>query len=57
MQTGITCEKIPCYICDSAFRWFIVKKVKIFRYKLKYLKHFLILAGVRKCRILIGLSK
>ena len=28
--TGITCKKIPCYMCDSACRWFIVKKAKIF---------------------------
>ena len=30
IRTGITCKKIPCYICDSACRWFIVKKAKIF---------------------------
>ena len=29
-RTGITCKKIPCYMCDSACRWFIVKKAKIF---------------------------
>ena len=28
--TGITCKKIPCYMGDSACRWFIVKKAKIF---------------------------
>ena len=28
--TGITCKKIPCYMHDSACRWFIVKKAKIF---------------------------
>ena len=29
-RPGITCKKIPCYMCDSACRWFIVKKAKIF---------------------------
>ena len=29
-QTEITCKKVPCYMCDSAYRWFIVKKAKIF---------------------------
>ena len=28
--TGITCKKIPCYMRDSAYGWFIVKKAKIF---------------------------
>ena len=46
--------EIPCYMRESACRWFIVKKVKIFW---SYVKHFLILAGMRKCRILIGLFK
>ena len=50
--TGITCRKIPCYIRNSASRWFIVKKAKLFW---SYLKHFWILAGVKKRRILIGL--
>ena len=35
--TGITCKKIPCYMRDSACRWFIVKKAEIFR---SYVKHF-----------------
>ena len=26
IRTGITCKKIPCYMCDSACKWFIVKK-------------------------------
>ena len=39
---------------DSACRWFIVKKAKIF---LSYVKHFLILEGVRKFRNLIALCK
>ena len=30
MRIGITCKKIPCYMCDSARRWFIVKKAKPF---------------------------
>ena len=29
-RTGITCKKVPCYMRDSAYRWFIVKKAKIF---------------------------
>ena len=30
IRTGIICKKIPCYMRDSACRWFIVKKAKIF---------------------------
>ena len=30
IQTGVTCKKIPCYMRDSAYMWFIVKKAKIF---------------------------
>ena len=30
IRAGITCKKTPCYMCDSACRWFIVKKAKIF---------------------------
>ena len=30
IRTGITCKKIPCYTRDSACRWLIVKKAKIF---------------------------
>ena len=30
IRTKITCKKIPCYMRDSACRWFIVKKTKIF---------------------------
>ena len=37
IRTGITCKKIPCYMRDSACKWFIVKKTKIFR---SYVKHF-----------------
>ena len=35
--TGIACKKIPCYMRDSACRWFIVENAKIFR---SYVKHF-----------------
>ena len=37
IRTGITCKKIPFYMRDSAYMWFIVKKVKIFR---SCAKHF-----------------
>ena len=37
IRTGITREKIPCYIRDSAYRCFIVENAKIFR---SYVKHF-----------------
>ena len=37
IQTGITCKKILCYMCDSASRWPIVKNAKIFQ---SYVKHF-----------------
>ena len=30
IRTGITCKNTPCYMRDSACRWFIVKKAKIF---------------------------
>ena len=30
IRTGITCKKIPCYMRDSACRWFIVKVAKLF---------------------------
>ena len=30
IQTGITCKKTPCYMCNPACRWFIVKKSKKF---------------------------
>ena len=52
IRTGITCKKIPCYVHDSACRWFIVKKAKIFW---SYVKHFWVPTCVRKCRILTGL--
>ena len=54
IQTEIICNKISCYIRDSAYRWFIVKKAKIFWI---CFKHFWILADVRKCKILNGLCK
>ena len=37
IRTKITCKKIPCYMRDSACRWFIVKKTKIFW---THIKHF-----------------
>ena len=37
IRTGITCKKIPCYMRESACRWFIIENVKIFR---SYVKHF-----------------
>ena len=37
IRTGITCKKIPCCMRDSACRWLIVEKVKIFP---SYVKHF-----------------
>ena len=30
IQTEITCKKVSCYMRESACRWFIVKKSKIF---------------------------
>ena len=45
---------MPCYMCDLACKWYIVKKAKIFW---SYVKHFWINAGVRKCKILIGVCK
>ena len=30
LRTGITCKKIPSYMCYSTCRWFIVKKATIF---------------------------
>ena len=30
IQTEITCKKVPCYMRESACRWFIVRKSKIF---------------------------
>ena len=37
IRTGITCKKFPCYMRDSACRWFIVENAKIFR---SYVKQF-----------------
>ena len=37
IRTGITCKKIPCYMRDSACRWFIVENAKIFQ---SCVKHF-----------------
>ena len=30
IRTEITCKKTPCDMRDSACRWFIVRKAKIF---------------------------
>ena len=30
IRTRVTYKKIPCYMRDSACRWFIVKKANIF---------------------------
>ena len=54
IRTEVTRKKILCYMRDSACGWYIVKKAKIFQ---SYVKYFLILAGVKKCRNLIGLCK
>ena len=51
IRTGIACKKIPCYVSESACKWLFVKQAEKFR---SYVKHFWILADVRKCRILIG---
>ena len=37
IRTGIAWKKIPCYMHDSACRWFVVKKAKMFQ---SYVKHF-----------------
>ena len=36
IRTGITSKKIPCYMRNSACRWFIVKKAKIFRSRVEH---------------------
>ena len=36
IRTGITFKKIPCYMRDTACRWFIVENAKIFRSYVKY---------------------
>ena len=43
IRRGITCKKIPCYLHDTACRWFFVKKAKIFW---SYVKCFWILQRV-----------
>ena len=54
IRTGITYKKIPRYMRDSAYRWFLVENAKIFS---SYVKHFWIFPRERNCRILIGLCK
>ena len=36
IRTGITCKKVPCYMHDPAYRWYIARKAKIFS---SYVKH------------------
>ena len=36
IRTVITCEKISCYMSDSAFRWLIVENPRIFQSYVKY---------------------
>ena len=54
IRTGITCNKISCYMCDSPCKWLIAENAKIFR---SYVKHFLIFPHEGNCRILISLCK
>ena len=44
IQTWITCQKIPCYMLDLAFKW-------------RMFKHLWIIPGVQICRILINQCK
>ena len=44
MQTGTTCKKISCYMCDSACRWRIAENTK------SYVKHFWNLPRVRNTK-------
>ena len=46
IRTGIRCKKIPCYMCDSACRWFIVKKAKIFEVMLNIFEFLLVWENV-----------
>ena len=39
IRAGVTCKKISCYMRDSACRWFISKKAKIYCY-VSYVKYF-----------------
>ena len=58
IRTKITCKKIPCYMRDSACRWFIVeKKTQNILKFLGHVNYFWILVGVIKWRLLIGLCK
>ena len=49
IQTGISCKRGFCYICNSAYRWLIVKNAEIFQ---SYVKDFWILPSEKNCRIL-----
>ena len=37
IRTEMTCKKVPCYMRDSACKWLIVKKAKMFG---SYVKQF-----------------
>ena len=46
IRTGITCKKILWYRCDSACRWFIVKKLKYFEVMLNIFEFSLVWRNV-----------
>ena len=46
IRTGITCKKILCYRCNSACRWFIVKKLKYFEVMLNIFEFSLVWRNV-----------
>ena len=52
IQTGIACNKIPCYMRDSLASSVLLKKLKNFEVMFNI---FWILPGVRHCRIFICL--
>ena len=49
IRLGTTCKNIPCYMCDSVCKLFIVKKAKIFS---SYVEHFFNCRGCEKRQIL-----
>ena len=54
IPAGITCNKISCYMRDSACWWLIVENTKISR---SYVKHFWVFPREGNCWILIDLRK
>ena len=54
IQPGITFNKIPCYMRDSAYRWPFVEDAKIFR---SYVNYILLFPSERNYGIFIGLCK